>query len=104
MILACFQRAGILAELTELLRMLQRNEMPHGPRCFRCSAVMSSGPVAVEFLRLVMADCTFWVEKGLKLGSSLWVLWIALMIFRVLGLRLWVDTEVNCLLNLFAME
>ena len=37
--------------------------MPYGPRCFRCSAVISSGPVAEEFLRPVMADWTSCSEK-----------------------------------------
>ena len=51
--------------------------MPHGPRffrCFRCSAVISSGPVTVEFLRRVMADWTSCGEKSLNSGSILWVL------------------------------
>ena len=66
--------------------------------------VMSSGPVAVEFLRRVIADWTSCGEKGLNSGSILWVLWIFLMIFLVLGFCLWMKIEVNCLLNLLAIE
>ena len=50
--------------------------MPHGLRCFRFSAVISSGRVAVEFLRWKMADWTSYGEKGLNSGSILWVLWM----------------------------
>ena len=59
--------------------------MPHGPRYFRCSAVISSGLVAVEFLRRVMTVWTSCGEKGLISGSILWVLWIVRMIFLAFG-------------------
>ena len=78
--------------------------MPHGPRCFRCSAVISSGLVAVEFLRRVMTVWTSCGEKGLNSGSILLVLWILRMIFLMFGSCLWMDIEVNCLLNLLAIE
>ena len=73
-IFACFQRAGILAEQMELLKMLQRKLKPFAPRCFKCKAVISSGPAAVEFLMREIAVCTSPGVKGLKFGSSLWFL------------------------------
>ena len=77
--------------------------MPRGPRCFRWSIVMLSGPAAVEFLLSLMAFDTESGVKGEKFGSSLWVLWISLMVFLVSGSCWWLSIDVNCLLKFFAI-
>ena len=55
---ASFHIAGMLAEETEALKILQRKLVPEGPRCFRWRMVMLSGPVAVEFLHFQMPSVT----------------------------------------------
>lgn len=60
-----FQICGILLVSSEALMVLVRALMAIGPRCFRCSDVMLSGPFAVLFLECLMAFLTC---VGVKTG------------------------------------
>ena len=49
--------------------MFVRACIPCGPRCLRCMLLMESGPVAGEFLMLLMTCFVFCGEKGVKVWS-----------------------------------
>ena len=92
MIVASFQRWGIVLVLRAMLYMFVRYLMASGPRCLRC-LMLPSGPVELLFMLFEMANCTcvevsqiFLVERFLIVWyTSLFVL---LVLYRV--------TFVNC--------
>ena len=63
---AFFQMSGISARLIDRLNMSVRYCVPEGPRCFRCSTVRPSGPVAVELLHCLIALVVYSEIKGEK--------------------------------------
>ena len=75
---AFFHIDGSSAFWTDRLKSLVRYVRAFLPKCLRWSMVMSSGPVAVEFLARLMAEMTSSSEIGLKFGSSL-----VFLIFRM---------------------
>ena len=66
--MARFHMAGMVAVLTDLLKILQRNVMPAWAKCLRWSMVTWSRPFAVDFWLLLIASATPDGENGRSLG------------------------------------
>ena len=100
MIVARFQRWGIVLVLRAMLSMFVRYLMASGPRCLRCLMFMSSGPVELLFVLFEMANFTCVTVSCISLVGRILSVWsmCLLILFMLYGV-----TFVNCLLKAFAL-
>lgn len=97
MMVEVFQIAGIRHLLKDQLYRRVRYVQPSWPRCFRCSIVMPSGPVALEFRAFLIAKVTsIRVKTG---GFSRGLALTFRLMVRVILDDLCVVTVVKALLN-----
>lgn len=80
-IMACFQKGGIMLCVHEWMSMSVSFWMATGPRCFRCKFEILSGPSALEFLRDLIASEVSLVVKGGGAWVSIFCFLRFLMIF-----------------------
>ena len=101
MIVACFQRWGIVLVLRAMLYMSVRYLMASSSRCLRCLMFMPSGQVELLFMLFEIANCTCVVVNRISSVGKLWIVWsmYLLILFVLYGMML-----VNCLLNAFALS
>ena len=62
--LAFFQLDGILPVENDLCMRKPKKESSSGPKCFRCTDAISSGPIALEFDIFLIASCTSLIETS----------------------------------------
>ena len=100
MIVARFQRWGIVLVFRAVFYMFVRYLMASGPMCLRCLMFMPSDAVEFLFVLFEMANCTFVVVSRISSVGSFLVLWsmCLLILFVLYGV-----TFVNCFLNSFAL-
>ena len=101
MIVARFQRWGIVLVLRAMLYMFVSYLMASVPRCLRCLMFMPSVLVELLFVLFEMANCTCVVVSCISLVARVLIVrsMCMLILFVLHGV-----TFVNCLLKAFALS
>ena len=99
-IVASFQRWGIMLVFRAVLFIFVRCLMASAPRCLRFLMFMPSGPIELLFLLFEMANCTCIMVSRISSVGRLLIVWpmCLLILFVLYGV-----TFVNCLLNAFVL-
>ena len=91
MIVACFQRWGIVFVLKAMLYMFVRYLVASGPRCLRCLMFMPSGPMELLFMLFEMDNCTCVVVSCIYSVRKVLIVWS--MYLLILLCAIWSDVH-----------